>query len=76
MFTTPTIYFHLCATPVLGFYIFLPRSCKSGGDGGASSPLVGRVRALSIMLFSVVLAVAGQYWWYEFFDETDAWEDG
>eukprot|EP00903_Cladosiphon_okamuranus_P022771 g20963.t1 len=50
--------------------------CRSGGDGGASSPLVGRVRALSIMLFSVVLAVAGQYWWYEFFDELDAWEDG
>lgn len=54
----------------------LPCSCKSGGDGGASSPLVGRVRALSIMLFSVVLAVMGQYWWYQVFDGFDAWQDG
>lgn len=50
-------------------------SCKSGGDGGASSPLVGRVRALSIMLFSVVLAVAGQYWGYQVLDGFDAWQD-
>ncbi|CAM9570030.1 unnamed protein product [Scytosiphon promiscuus] len=51
--------------------------CKSdGGSAGVSSPLVGRVRALSIMLFSVVLAVAGQYWWYTLFDGLDAWNDG
>ncbi|CBJ27137.1 conserved unknown protein [Ectocarpus siliculosus] len=49
---------------------------NSGGGDGANAPLVGRVRALTIMLISVVLAVAGQYWWYQLFDGFDWWNDG
>ena len=49
-------------------------SCTSGRE--VNDPMVGRVRALGLMIFSVVLAILGQYWLYDLFDEYGPWEDG
>lgn len=47
---------------------------KSGGE--VNDPMVGRVRALGLMIFSVVLAIFGQYWLYDYLDNLDAWTYG
>lgn len=49
--------------------------CCTGG-GESNSAFVGRVRALTLMLTSVVVAIVGQYWLYEYLDGLDAWQDG
>lgn len=67
------------------FPLFLPcvsatGSCGKGKEDepgkAAHEALIGRVRALGLMLFSIVLAILGQYEIYKLFDSMDAWEDG
>ena len=53
------------------------RSCCKGGERSPNEALIGRVRALSLVLFSIVLAILGQYEIYKLFeDRLDAWDYG
>ncbi|CAM9842645.1 unnamed protein product [Choristocarpus tenellus] len=54
-------------------------SCVGCCCGGGETPRdlgMGKIRALALMISSLVLALASQYWLYEYLDGLDAWTEG